>query len=361
MGELGNGSMKQGDIQDFLNVPGIVGLALMDGLTSPYFHGFDGTCDATQQSAIAQSIQQVLETTPEGFNSFEFQFDHCRVYLYKLNRGMTLLVLTSNQLPTSAYTQVIRRLLIELQIDQADPIAALRSLAAGLPLAPQTLSQTLTSAISPVIQAIEQISVHAPHAPHAPELSSPQRSEQLPPQTQPPTQRRLEKISKRPTEPGRKQAPYQQSSYSQSSHSQSSHSKPSDAKYRQVLPSAPMDRQIASRSVNLKDVLAAINALSQLTAKYLGTLMVANYWKATRPAEAWLNHFQVERSAQLTFTVQTPSERLPRLTPEQHQCLQSWVAAFVEQCSKVMRNFTKLVQEALDEQHRALLFRRLID
>lgn len=349
MGEFGNRSMKQEDIQDFLNVPGIVGLALMDGLTSPYFHGFGDTCDVMQQSAIAQSIQQVLETTPEGFNSFEFQFDRYRVYLYKLKQGMTLLVLTSSQLPGSAYTQTIRRLLIELQIGQADPVTVLRSLAAGLPLPSQPIPQTLTSATPPLIQAIEQVSGPASALPK-------QGPEQLVHRPQPALRQGLGKVRK-PAESGPNQMTHPQIGDSKPSHPRPSRPKASYSKQLSVTSSASLDQHIISHFVDLKDVLAAINVLSQLTAKYLGTLMVANYWKATRPTEAWLSHFQVERSGQLTFAVQAPSERLPLLTPEQHQCLQAWVAAFIEQCSKVMRNFTKLVQESLNERQRTLLFR----
>lgn len=85
-------------------------------------------------------------------------------------------------------------------------------------------------------------------------------------------------------------------------------------------------------------------------------MVVANYWKTTRPAVDWLNHFQIERSAQMTFAVQVPSERLPILSPSQHQCLKEWVAAFIERCSKVIRNFAKIVRHSLDKQQSALLF-----
>jgi hypothetical protein len=118
----------------------------------------------------------------------------------------------------------------------------------------------------------------------------------------------------------------------------------------------PEIRKSDNPNVNLKDVLAAINGLSQLTTQYLGTMVVSNYWKATRPPVDWLNHFQIERSGQMTFSVQMPSQRLPILTSEQYRCLQAWVLAFIEHCSHVIRNFAQIVRHSLTDQQSMLLF-----
>jgi hypothetical protein len=300
--------MKQEVIQDFLTVPGIAGIALIDGLSRPYFHGFGASFDL-QQEAIAQGIQQVLETTPEGFNSFEFQFDFYRIYLHKLKQGITLLVLTGNTLPQSVYTQAVRRVLLELQLDQEDPIAAFQAIAAQFPLVWQ-----------PVLQSKSAQSLSKPNPPTLPSAGT--ESMQVLPVSQPaPT----------PVPP------------------------PIIFPRERIRPvdSQPGD----SQPIDLKDVLAAINALSQITTQYLGTLVVANYWKVTRPAIDWLNYFQIERSTQMTFSVQNPSQPLPSLTPEQHKWLQEWVAAFIERCSKVIRDFAKIVRQGLTEQQRAVLFR----
>jgi hypothetical protein len=310
--------MKREVIQDFLNVPGIAGVALIDGLVPPYFHGFAANFDIPQQGAIAQSVQQVLETTPEGFNSFEFQFDRYRVYLHKLNQGITLLVLSDNHLPRLAYTQAIRRLLIELQIGQDNPIAAFQALAAE---------------ISPTPPAPVRL---APAMPPKPPWQT-----NLQPSFEHEKAAESELASLPASEPISKQS---FSKTSQPSNQQSS------------SPTAVEPYGLTSESVSLKDVLAAINALSQFTTQYLGTMVVANYWKATRPAVDWLKQFQIERSGQMTFIVQVPSERLPLLSPSQHQCLKEWVAAFIQRCSKVIRNFAKLVRHALDKRQSALLF-----
>jgi hypothetical protein len=325
MGKLDNTPMNQEVIQDFLNVPGIVGVALIDGTASPYFHGFNIGFDFSQQHAIAKSIQQVLETTPEGFNSFEFQFRLYRVYLHKLNQGITLLVLAGSNLSRLTYTQAVRRLLIELQIGQNDnPIAEFRALAAG------------ASSVASVA-SVAQPQPSDPTNAAAPQPELPQRE---------PPQRELEATTRtaETTEPPETTKLPKRAAEEFPDEFQANH-----------LPSAGLS-SASIQSASLKDVLAAMNALSQLTTQYLGTLVVANYWKATRPAVDWLNHFQIERSGQMTFAVQAPSERLPLLTHEQHRQIQAWVAAFIERCSKVIRDFAKIVRQTLDPKQSALLF-----
>jgi hypothetical protein len=326
--------MRREIIQDFLNVPGIVGIALMDGLSSPYFRGFElrhqGVFEPDQQITVAQSIQQVLETTPEGFNAFEFQFDFHRVYLHKLNQGITLLVLTGNQVSGQNYTQAVRRLLIELQIDQADPVAEFRALALDIPLPPALPLVPIESLLSQSL-SVEPLTFQIP----SPASQQPASQQPLKPPQQVAIQpEEAIELAQQPPELPPELPPSQ----------------------THLMPAPQAPESHSAVHVDLKDVLSAINRLSQLTTQYLGTMVVSNYWKATRPPVDWLNHFQVERSAQMTFSVQMPSERLPILTAEQYQCLQAWVAAFIERCSKVIREFTKLVHQTLTQQQIALLF-----
>lgn len=340
MGKLDNTPMNQEVIQDFLNVPGIVGVALIDGAAPPYFHGFDAGLDSSQQHTIAQSIQQVLETTPEGFNSFEFQFHLHRVYLHKLNQGITLLVITGIDLPSLTYTQAVRRLLLELQIGQNQQLVSeFRALATSsivtlpIPATPSSYplvpsgGSTFPEAIDPpkplanpggAVPSVPAEGEHTPSTP--PELALPRTTD---------SPEFLERAAALPDLPS--------------------------SSAQDGLQAASL-QSVSLQSASLKDVLAAMNALSQLTSQYLGTLVVVNYWKTTRPTVDWLNHFQIERSAQITFSVQAPSERLPLLTREQHRQIQAWVAAFIERCSKVIRDFAKIVRQSLDEQQNALLF-----
>ncbi len=321
--------MRQEVIQNFLDVPGIAGVALIDGISRPFFHGFATGFDFSQQEGVAQSIQQVLETAPEGFNSFEFQFGRYRVYLHKLNQGTTLLVLTGNYLPRFVYMQEIRRLLLELQIGQENPIAEFRSLAAHIPISFKPLP--LPSQPIPVLSE----DLLAEHQPNQAVQINPAVTDQagieaadlaLAPETA-----TAPSLETKPSEP--------KSLLSLSTET------------AQIASTEP----IAPQPISVKEVLAAINTLSQITAQYLGTMVVANYWKVTCPDDDWLHHFQIERSGQMTYVVQIPSERLPLLTVEQHQTIQIWVAAFLERCSKVIRNFAKIVQHSLDDRQKSLL------
>ncbi len=101
--------MKQEEIKDFLNLPGIVGIALMDGRpvagnserSQPFFGGIDQAFDLQQKEALSKGVLQVIETIPEGFESFEFQFSAYQVYIYKLVFGRVLLVLARQTLDYS--------------------------------------------------------------------------------------------------------------------------------------------------------------------------------------------------------------------------------------------------------------------
>jgi hypothetical protein len=107
-------------------------------------------------------------------------------------------------------------------------------------------------------------------------------------------------------------------------------------------------------SIPLRDLLMALNHLSRFAAQYLGATVVTNNWKATCPDAEWLNQFEINRAAQINFTGEASGKTM--VSKEQHQWVQSWVEAFIDRCSKVMRNFPKMVrQKALDDRQKLLL------
>ncbi|WP_416675899.1 hypothetical protein [Egbenema bharatensis] len=288
--------MKREVVQNFLNLPGITGLALMDGRSRPYFCGVDRSLNFQQKEVLAQGIQQVIDTTPADFDFFEFQFSGHRVYIYKLHHGLILLVLTLDTLSHPAYAEVIEHLKAELQQDVTNTIATFRLLAGSTTLSGQNYWKQ--EAGSPFQSNL-----------------SPAHGVVQPPASSPP----------------------EQVSFSGNS-----------------LPHQASPISAASSSVNLKDVLGAINHLSQYATQYLGTIVVANYWKTSRPKVDWLTQFQIDRAAQLSLSdgtaLSTP------LTTEQHQWLRDWVAAFIDRCTKVIRDFPKSLRNAgLDDQQKALI------
>ena len=299
--------MKREAIQDFLNLPGIAGVALMDGRSRPYFCGIDQTLNFQQKEALAQGILQVVETIPDGFNAFEFQFTEHQVRLYKLDRGMVLLVLTCPDLVHADYLGTIKQLKAVLQEDMPNAIATFRLIAGNNPLSGLNDRQ---------------------HLPSPPMLTDGLVAEA-----------QDTRFAELPVEAALTAAPS-----------------------LDALPDHPAESATSllaattPESATLKEAIAALNHLSQFTIQYLGTHVITNYWKATRPPVDWLANIQIDRSAKLSFVGSSPQATLTPLTLQEQQWLQVWVSAFIQRCAQVIRDFSTIVeQKALNDQQKALL------
>ncbi|MEB3337817.1 MAG: hypothetical protein VKJ46_10165 [Leptolyngbyaceae bacterium] len=316
--------MKREVVRDFLNLPGIAGVALMDGRSRPYFCGVDQSLNFQQKEALTQGIRQVVETTPEDFESFEFQFSSHLVYIYKLDQGMILLVLAQSGLVLTEYLPAIEQVKQGLQEDVAKAISTFRLLASEVtgshsfwkPPAPPPLPKPLNSPDpNSVLNGSKRL---PPDILVAPGVSS-EAQEPVPPPastTPPPTPE--------PTVVATQQAVAQQA--------------------------------VAQQAVDLKELLAALNHLSQFTTQYLGTAVISNYWKSSRPNHEWLNNFQIDRAAQFTYATSDAQSLTQPLNAQQHQWLQEWVAVFIQRCAKVIRDFPTIVTGgALDERQKAIL------
>jgi hypothetical protein len=243
--------MNQEAIQNFLNLPGLGGVALLNGRSRPYFHGFRQSLNANQRQALAQGMQQVVDTTPADFESFEFCFSEHRIFVYRLDYGMTLLVIMQPNHVQADYYARIEEVKVILKGASDRAIATFQTLAAQSvpPNHPSLLTQIPVTFIQP-----------------------------------------------------------------------------------------------PDPTLSLKEALTALNQFSKLAAQYLGTIVVTNYWKSSRPEADWLKLFQVERSAEVIFSGQAAATSLA-LTLEQHELLQAWVADFIKRCSKVIRDFPKRVRK----------------
>ncbi|NJR38249.1 MAG: hypothetical protein HC781_04590 [Leptolyngbyaceae cyanobacterium CSU_1_4] len=143
--------MKQEAIQNFLNLPGLGGVALLNGRSRPYFHGFRQTLNDHQRKALAQGIQQVIDTTPTEFESFEFRFSDHQVYVYKLDYGMTLLVVVHpDQVLADSYAQIVAEVKDILKAEEERAIATFQTLAAqSMPSTPSGFTQSPITLIQP--------------------------------------------------------------------------------------------------------------------------------------------------------------------------------------------------------------------
>lgn len=109
----------------------------MDGRTRPFFCGLDTTLNSQQKDALAQGIQQVVDTTPADFDAFSFRFSGRQAHIYKLSKGVILLVMTSDQAPFEDYLTALAQLKGALEEDLANAVATFRLLAGCITLSNQ--------------------------------------------------------------------------------------------------------------------------------------------------------------------------------------------------------------------------------
>lgn len=294
----------------------------MDGRSRPYFYGVDQKLNFQQREALAQGIQQVVETTPAGFEFFEFQFVGHQVYIYKLDHGIILLVLTSDNLVSDDYRHAVLKLQTELQQDAANAIATFRLLAGNISLTNQNYWKNRSEPASSTL--------HVTPSDHAAAHRNGTHGAIAPPH---------------PSSPPAAPAPTAQQAPA-----------PSQARVSSPHETGHPSTDIAPCSLN--DAITALNYLSQLAARYLGNTVVTNYLKVTRPSADWLNGFQIDRAAHISCVDPAAYTSQP-LNVEQRQWIQDWIEAFVLRCTRVIRDFaTILEQSPLDDSIRTILLPR---
>jgi hypothetical protein len=311
--------MKREVVRDFLNLPGIAGVALMDGRSRPYFCGVDQTLNFQQKEALAQGIRQVVETTPDGFESFEFQFTGHQVYIYKLEHVIILLVLARSHLVYADYLRAINLLKSALQEDITKAIATFRLLASDVTVSGQNYWRQRSEAAS---SDFFDSSIASQPPTSVTPLEVPQPQHNLGENNGSLKQTEAQEVGLAP------------------------------AKSLEAVSSQSSDED----TIELKELLAALNHLSEFTTQYLGTAVITNYWKSSRPDIDWLHNFQVDRSAHLVFTSPISQSTNQPITAQQQGWAQEWVAAFIKRCSQVIRDFPTIVnQRALDDRQKKLL------
>ncbi|NDJ19874.1 hypothetical protein [Myxacorys almedinensis] len=85
--------MHEGVVRDFLNLPGIAGIALIHGRSPenlqgesyPVFYSLDPAFQWDQKEHLSQDIFQVLATIPDGFTLFEFHFSIYQIQIHRLS------------------------------------------------------------------------------------------------------------------------------------------------------------------------------------------------------------------------------------------------------------------------------------
>ncbi|NEP62454.1 MAG: hypothetical protein F6K31_36905 [Symploca sp. SIO2G7] len=104
------------------------------------------------------------------------------------------------------------------------------------------------------------------------------------------------------------------------------------------------------QTAKLEDVAAAMNSLSQITSRYLGSQHVANHWDTLQDI-AWLDRLCTITNNSISFVNSNPE-----LSPEQLADIRLWTRQFHKECTRFLRDYNLLIEQALPAQHWRLLF-----
>lgn len=102
--------MNQEVIRDFLNVPGIVGIALLSGQSQPVFYSHDSAFSQEQPELLSQGILQVVETIPLEYQTLEFRFAKNQIVLHRLSRNFIILVMKDDSRTDEKFVDAFQQL-----------------------------------------------------------------------------------------------------------------------------------------------------------------------------------------------------------------------------------------------------------
>jgi hypothetical protein len=91
--------------------------------------------------------------------------------------------------------------------------------------------------------------------------------------------------------------------------------------------------------ISIEDLLQKFNYLTQYGNRYLGPIMTAKNWQASRPESACLNRFIVDASGQIKFAGILGMN----VKNSQRHFAQQWMINFINLCSKILREFPYLI------------------
>ncbi len=101
---------------------------------------------------------------------------------------------------------------------------------------------------------------------------------------------------------------------------------------------------LEAREITIEELLKNLNYLSQLSNRYLGNTTTTRYWELSRPQFEWLKQFQINRSAQITFSGSL--QELINLS--QYQWIQEWMKAFIASCRQIIQDFPQIIDPHTD-------------
>ena len=380
--------MSREVIQDFLNLAGVVGIALTNRRMRPYFYGLDAVLDRTKQ-ALGQGVLQVVENVPDGFESFEFNFAGHVVFIYKLTHGLVLLVLTDSSLKLVDYRRGITKVKYLIETDTYNTVSYFKLLLGSvtqhsLPSTnwqsnsqPNNQQSSGTATFQTTVQDQKTKQSFTNPASNS-TITAPSSKADNSQQTSTQTNKKQENTI--PTANIANQNTQTQASIAKpntastvttgvttrttttttpraetitkvaDSNNSATSTNPTNSHANS--PTNSVSGKTDAQEYKLDELLAALNKLSSFTTQYLGKVVVTNYWKSSRPDSSWLTEFEIDRSGQISH----PKQKASACSPEQHQQIQLWVTAYIKRCKQVIRNFDQMLeQDCLDSNQRQML------
>lgn len=135
-------------IQNFIELPGIIGFSLMsltdrdtssDSIDSV---GFISGQRPEESPILVQGIQQIIQTTPASLENCAFQFGLCQVELHKVENGVILLIVSEGRL-SHQHAKAVSELLHFIKADYAALIESIRAINANAHEYPEQRSKTM--------------------------------------------------------------------------------------------------------------------------------------------------------------------------------------------------------------------------
>ncbi|MBV5261517.1 hypothetical protein FLX56_24185 [Synechococcus moorigangaii CMS01] len=127
---------------------------------------------------------------------------------------------------------------------------------------------------------------------------------------------------------------------------------PVSAKAKRTTPPTPLP--LAPETAGMTDVsraraAIALNQISEFSKKYFGNLAIGNYWRKTQQAlqseHPLVNFWAVDHWGSFDPNPEAIAPPDPQLTQAELLSLKVWVAAFIQECERIVVDFPKLLQQ----------------
>lgn len=110
--------MNQEVIRDFLNVPGIVGIALVSGQSEPVFWTQHPVFAKAGRNDFLKNLLQIVETIPPEYEVLEFRFTEYQIALSRLQPDLIVLAIKDSSLNSEQFISAFETLQSQITASQ---------------------------------------------------------------------------------------------------------------------------------------------------------------------------------------------------------------------------------------------------